>query len=274
MEIGQSVRLSIVNSAKKIYEFFVKTSFTMKLVMGEANVFKEIINILDSLINEGTFKFDGEKLSLKAIDSANVCMIDLEITKDSFLESEGEGKFKVKIKDLKDALKKAKKGDILCIELDKEKNRLKILLKGVVKRIFYVPLIAEEDEDIPEAKLDEFKTTIEIDSKVFKEIIESLETITESIIFESEKEKVRFSGGDELEEAVIEVDKMNESVLVFEVEEPSKAIYGVDYLKKMIKAQKFAPTVILKFANNYPLELTYKNLDYIRMTFILAPKLE
>jgi len=246
----------------------------LRITFEESNIFKETVNILASLINEGKFVFDGEKLKLTAIDAANVCLVQMEFTKDSFLEAEGEGEFIVKLDELKDALKKAKKSDVITLELDEEKGKLKVILKGTVKRIFALPLISEEVEEVPEPELGDFKTTIELDSKAFKEAIESIETISDNTIFEADEEKLTLRGGEELEEAIVEFDKMSEVVLKFEVEEPSKAMYGNDYLKKIIKAYKISATVLIKFANDYPLKLEYNNLDKNKLIFVLAPKLE
>jgi proliferating cell nuclear antigen len=246
----------------------------MKITFEETNIFKEAINILASIINEGKFIFDGERLKLTAIDAANVCLVHLEFTKDSFLEAEGSGEFIVKMDELKDALKKAKKSDIITLELDEEKNRLRVILKGSMKRIYSIPLISEEIEEIPEPNLEDFKVTIELDSKSFKEAIESIETISDNTIFEATKEKFILRGGEELEEAIVEFDNMSESILKFEVQEESKAMYGNDYLKKVIKAYKIASTVLIQFATDYPLKLEYNNLDKNKIIFVIAPKLE
>ncbi|MEO2154699.1 MAG: hypothetical protein ABGW69_02720, partial [Nanoarchaeota archaeon] len=80
--------------------------------------------------------------------------------------------------------------------------------------------------------------------------------------------------GEELEEAEVEFDKMSEVVLKFEVIEPSKAMYGNDYLKKIIKAYKISSTVLIQFATDYPLRLEYNNLDKNKLIFVLAPKIE
>ena len=246
----------------------------MKITFDEANVFKEIINILDSLINEGKFVFDGKTLKLRAIDAANVCLIDLEFSKDSFLEAEGKGEFIVKIEELKNSLKKAKKTDVITLELDEEKHRLKVILKGTFKRSFAIPLISEEVSEIPEASLEDFTTLIEIDSKVFKEAVETVETVSETSAFIVDEEKFIIKAEEDLEEASVEFDKLNEAIIKFEVKENSKALYSNDYLKKIIKTYKISPTVIIQFANSYPLKIEYNNLDKNKISFIIAPKIE
>ena len=243
----------------------------MKITLEDASVFKEIVNILDSLVHEGKFVFDGEKLRFKALDSANVCLIDLEINKDAFLEAEGEGEFVVKLQDLKDVLKKTKKSDVITLELT---DKLNITLKGSFKRRFGIPIIEHFDSEVPEANLDEFKSLTEMDSKIFKEAIETLEAVSYSTKFISDEEKLLLKSEEDLEEVEILFEKTNEAILKHEVKENSSAVYGNDYLKKIIKAYKVSPTVSLQFANSYPLKLEYKNLDKIKLSFILAPKIE
>jgi len=133
---------------------------------------------------------------------------------------------------------------------------------------------SEEIEEVPEPNLEDFKATIEVDSKSFKEAIESIEAISDNTIFEANKEKLILKGGEELEEAIVEFDNMSEAILKFEVTEESKAMYGNDYLKKIIKAYKISSTVLIQFATDYPLKLEYNNLDKNKITFVVAPKLE
>ncbi len=243
----------------------------MKAVLKNINDFKNLIDVLSSFFHEVKFKIGEEGLKLRAIDAANICLVDLHLTKEFFDEINGSSEFNIKIDNLKDILKKAKKGDTLTLELNPQTGKLKIELKGSTKRKYYLPLITEETDEIPEPELT-FKNNITIDTKTFKEIIENIDAVADNTIIESNESKFLFKGLDDLSEVVVELDKNNENVLEFKVEEEAKAMYGNDYLKKIAKL-KITPFVKLEFSNEYPLQLTFKD-DYKNVKFVIAPKLE
>jgi len=148
---------------------------------------------------------------------------------------------------------------------------LKIILKGNTKRTYYLPLISEEMDELPEPELS-FDNKITLDTKTFKEIIENIDLVADNTTIESKEDKIFFKGSDNLSEVVIELDKNNESVIEFKVEKPAIAMYGNDYLKKIAKL-KITPFVELNFSNEYPLQILFKD-DYKNVKFIVAPKLE
>jgi len=92
----------------------------MKAVLKNVNDFKNIVDVMSSFFHEVKFKLNEEGLKVRAIDSANICLVELKLNKDFFNEIQGSGEFIIKIDDLKDILKKAKKSDILTLELENE----------------------------------------------------------------------------------------------------------------------------------------------------------
>jgi len=247
----------------------------MRAVFSEGSIFKEVVNTIASILNEGLFEINEDGLKFRGIDASNVCLIDLKVDKEAFSEFEANESEKIKIKldSLKDALKKAKKTDTIILETDDKRSKLKVTLKGSIKRTFTIPLINDEGEEVPEPELKDFKVSIEIDSKTLKDAIETIETVSENTIFEATEDSFILSGNDDLEEAIVEIDKTSEPLITYNIEEPSKAMYGNDYLKKIIKASKIAPSTKIKFATEYPLVISFENSG-IRLSFVLAPKLD
>ena len=72
----------------------------------------------------------------------------------------------------------------------------------------------------------------------------------------------------------LELKKGEEGLAKLETTEPVKARYPLEYLKKMIKASKFANKVALEFSNDYPMRIVFKDIDKINLSFILAPRVE
>src|SRR3989344_1271170 len=95
----------------------------MRLSLSNPKLLSDSVAVISELVSDIKFKLDGDKLELIAMDPANVAMIALNL--DS----------------LKQILRRAKPSDYLTIELEEEKNKLNIKMKGDSTRTFSVSLI-------------------------------------------------------------------------------------------------------------------------------------
>src|SRR3989344_9070061 len=100
----------------------------MKLTLAEPKYLTEPISIIAELVNEVRFKLDKDKLELIAMDPANVAMVVFKLLSSAFTEYklDGHQEICVSLDSLKQILRRVKSSDILTLELDKDKNRLKI----------------------------------------------------------------------------------------------------------------------------------------------------
>ena len=115
----------------------------MRLVLAEPKFLKESVNIIAELVNDVNFKVTKDGVNLIAMDPANVAMIVFKLLGSAFVEYEtnGEKSFSVSLDSFKQILRRAKLSDTLILELDEDKNRLKVNLKGESDRNFNLSLI-------------------------------------------------------------------------------------------------------------------------------------
>jgi len=248
----------------------------MKAVMPDAKVLKKVVPILAGLISEGTFRATPEGISLVAMDPANVCMIILDLYPNAFVdyECEEEEVFTISLDDLKKILTKVKMKESVIMQLDKEKNRFLITFKGKSARTFALPLIETEktEQKVPELNL---PIKIEIDSKAMKEILDAAKTVADSVLFIADPApKFIIKAEGELKEMKVEFTPGDEAVISMDIPEKARARYSLDYLHKLTKASDVSDTVTIRFGNDYPVWLDYKLLDKLKLSFILAPRVE
>jgi DNA polymerase III sliding clamp (beta) subunit (PCNA family) len=72
----------------------------------------------------------------------------------------------------------------------------------------------------------------------------------------------------------MDLTKDNPALIIIETQADCKSKYGIDYLEKMIKADKIADTLTIHFGADYPLRLEFKKLDKLHLKFVLAPRVE
>ena len=75
-------------------------------------------------------------------------------------------------------------------------------------------------------------------------------------------------------EVNLQLNKESPSLLKINVTEPVKSKYSLEYLDKMTKVTKVAKSVTASLASDYPLKLDYATTDKLKVSFILAPRID
>lgn len=246
----------------------------MRLVLSEPRFLKESVNILSDLVSDVRIKLDPDKLEIIAMDPANVAMIVFRLLNSAFTEYEVSGMevISVNLESLKQVLSRSKPSDSIVLELDEEKNKLKIGLRGETKRNFSLGLIDihEKDQKIPDLN---FAGSINMSSLVFNDAIEDMGIVSDSV-------SLSVVGGNFLVEAIgtindakVEIRKNDDTSIELDGEKKEiKSKYSVTYLKKILKGGKLTDRVSLKFGQDYPLQIEYKVTDKLHLMTLLAPR--
>jgi proliferating cell nuclear antigen len=243
----------------------------MKLVLAETKFFKEPVSIISDLVTEARFNVKKDSINLIAMDPANVAMVVFKLLSTSFIEYSVKEELDIAINlaSLKQVLRRIKTNDTLTLEV--EDNKLKITLKSISVRTFYLPIIdvEEKNQKIPDLK---FGTMITMNSSDLNEAIEDVDIIGESVEFKCEEKKFSVSATGDLNKAIIDISADDNTKIV--CKEKVKSKYSIEYLKKMIQSSKISSKVMIYFNKDYPLKLEYKELNKVDMSFILAPRVE
>jgi len=244
----------------------------MKLTLADPKYLSDSVSIISELVNDVRFRCDKNKIELIAMDPANVAMVIFKLLSSSFTEYkiDEDVEICVSLDSFKQVLKRVKPSDLLTLELDSEKNRLKIKIVGESSRSFNLSLIdiTDNEQKIPSLK---FPLSVETHSSVFDEAVSDMSIISESVSLIAEKSKFILSSESKLHNARVEVGSDAETNVVLDVDSV-RSKYSLEYLKKMVKAGKLSPQVKIQFAENYPLKLDYTVKDKFQLTFLLAPR--
>ena len=242
-----------------------------ELQLKNPSILENSIGIISDFIQEATFTIDNNGIEMKAMDPANITMVILKILPSAFAKYEVKEpeEITLNLDNLKQALRRSKATDTLDLSL--ERNRLKLIFKGKSTKSFLIPLLEEtkKKREVPNL---EFKAEAELESNEFEDYINDADVVGDALTIEARPDTLIFSAGETSSKVRIELEK--NALISIKSEEPNKAIYAIDYLKKIAKASKIANTVKLRFSTDYPIRLDYKALDRAQMSFILAPRIE
>ncbi len=245
----------------------------MRFVLAEPKLLKDSVGIISDLVSDVKINFDQDKLQIIAMDPANVAMVVFKLLSTSFVEYEvGEGaSIAVNLDSLKQILGRAKPSDSVIFELDENKNRLRIEFKGETNRNFNLGLldIQERDQKIPTL---DFTGAIQLNTLVFNDIIDDMDIISDSIILNLDGDGLVIESVGNTSDAKAQVKAMEGSNITFKSDDPIRAKYSIEYLKKIAKGSKLSNYVQLEFGPDYPLKAEYKIKDKLQLTTILAPR--
>ena len=244
----------------------------MNLLLSEPRFLKEPVSIISEIVNEVKFKFDSDKIELTALDPAKISLVNFKLLSSAFVEYDvpENTQLSISLESLKSVLGRTKPSDTLKIELDKDKNSLKVQLKGETTRTFHIALLEleEEEKKIPDLS---FPLKINMPSSNLNDAIEDISVIADAVAFVAHKDKLIMEAESSVNSAKVEIPN-RENTLINLTGDSVKSRYGVEYLKKFLKASKLSEVVSVEFGQDYPLKLVYKIQDRLELSFIMAPR--
>lgn len=240
--------------------------------LAESRLLKQSIDAVSQLISECSVNLSKEGLDLKAMDSANVSMVDFRLLSGAFEKYEIKDRctIGVSMEDLTQVLRRAKPGDSLVLGM-KEKNRLEIIIAE--KRQFVIPLL-DLGEGVKKTPQLNFPATLEVRTEALEEAITDAEIVSDAIIFEADREKFVVRAEGDGRKAEVHMKKGSEEVIGLDVGEKVHSMFPLEYLKKIVKGARIADTAKIFLGNDYPLKVTAEVKDQLSIAFILAPRIE
>ncbi len=245
----------------------------MKLTLSEVRYFKDSIAVISELVNEATFKVKPEGLEMIAMDPANVAMVVFKLLSSCFSEYHLDKPVNISINlnNLKQILRRAKPNDVLTLSLGE--GKLEVTLKSDTTRKFSLPLIDIEEKEKKRPDL-KFPISIKTTAAILSDAIEDVGIVAESVTFEGSPHSMRIVAEGDLSKAEIDIIPDDKTRIDSTTKDAVMAKYSVEYLKKMISASKIADEVKIEFDKNYPLQLEFKAIDKVMLSFILAPRVD
>ncbi|MBT3303797.1 proliferating cell nuclear antigen (pcna) [Candidatus Woesearchaeota archaeon] len=246
----------------------------MKLTLAEPKYLKESISIISELVNEAKFKVTSNGIEMIAMDPANVAMVVFKLLSSCFVEYniKKETEIGINLTNLRQVLRRAKPTDAVTLEFG-EDNKLTVILKSKTTRSFSIPVMELEDKEqkVPELA---FPVIIETDAEVISEAIEDIGVVSESVTLICEQKKLILKGEGNLSKAQVEIESDKKTIITNDETDPVKAKYSIEYFKKIIGGSKLSDRVTLLFDKEYPMKLTFQEVDKVQLSFILAPRVE
>ncbi len=237
----------------------------------KSETLKSIVDIVSTLVDEAKFNVNSDGFSLKAVDPAHVAMVDLEVGKGAFEEfAADDTELGVDLDKIKEVLRLARAGDVINIEQDEERNRLKIDVGNVSRRMNLVDTTGMSDPKVPNLSL---TTRLSVAAEELQRGIRAAESVSDHIALSATSQEFEmFSEGD-TDTVSLKLDK--DSLVSLESEEDTKSLFPLDYFSNMIKAISGSTVVSISLGSDYPVRMEFDIADGEgKVGYLLAPRIE
>ncbi|MEX0568292.1 MAG: hypothetical protein Q6363_003915 [Candidatus Njordarchaeota archaeon] len=259
------------------------------VVFEDVKIIRSLFRGVSDLLSEANLFVDEEGLKVQGLDDSRVAMLSLRMPSSAFHSFDfepQEGSEVIQIglnfSDIKKIFAKAKAKDSVKLALvQEERPYFEItFFRGTIDdmtqvRRFKIPVLEVPAETIAPKEL-ELDVTVEFATGSWiADLVESASIVADDlqVVASKEEEKITFIAEGELGKFEYPVDlSRDETVMRSEIQNDARAIYSLDYLKKMDTPAKIADSVIIRFSSNMPMELSYLVGGGFELKYLLAPR--
>ncbi|MEM4222174.1 MAG: proliferating cell nuclear antigen (pcna) [archaeon] len=240
----------------------------------DAAIFKNSVDALVTLIDEGVFELDSTGMKFRAMDPSLIAMVDFFMPKSAFssFNVEGEEKFGINLLDLSKVLGRIRTGESLTVKLDKEKSRLYLIFKGKSTRRISLPLL-DIEKNVPKVPNIAFDSRIKLLGDVLKEGLKDAALVSANVTLRANQEAFIIEAKGDRGEVNIELKKGEEALAEHQVSGESKAIFPLEYLNDLLKPAPSDELIELNLKTDSPLKLHF-NVGDASVDYYLAPRTE
>lgn len=226
----------------------------------DRKLFKRFIDITSSVVIEANMEIFSERLHIRSIDSANICIIDATLYCDT--TSDDEGSVFIDLNKLSNILNKAKDDTIF---LDINKNIMHI---ECGKMSADLTIYKNSSKPIPDVNIP-FSVNMVLNGEQFTNAIKGINKLSEKIKFTAYDDHLNIyvNNNDDIYEWNVDIIESKESS---EVEIVSAFPY--EYVSDISGAVTSFESINLRYGNDTPFTMNC-NDDNFDVEFILAPRI-
>ena len=243
-----------------------------KAIVG-ASTLQDALDSVSVLVDECKIRLNEDALSIRAVDPANVGMVDLTLEAAAFESYDADGGvIGVNLARLEDIAGMAGSGDLIHLKLDEETRKLHIEIDGLSYTLALIdPESIRQEPDIPELDL---SAEIVVEGAQLDRGVTAADMVSDHI-------RLRVAEADEafLIEAEGDTDdvdlKLTREDLIALTAGPADSLFSLDYLKDMNKAIPGDAEVTVELGEEFPVKLHYGFGEGLgQVTFMLAPRIQ
>jgi proliferating cell nuclear antigen len=238
-----------------------------------ASTLRDALDSVSVLVDECKVRLNEDGLSIRAVDPANVGMVDLSLDAAAFESYEADGGvIGVNLARLEDIAGMGNAGDLVHLELDEQTRKLHIRIDGLSYTLALIdPDSIRQEPDIPDLDL---PARIVVEGNQLDRGITAADMVSDHINLRVDEDEATFHI--EAEGDTDDVDfEIGAGDLIDLDAGPADSLFSLDYLKDMNRAIPGDAEVTVELGEEFPVKLHYDFAEGLgNVTFMLAPRIQ
>lgn len=237
--------------------------------MDNAKYWRDCLDAIVSLVNEGSFNISKDGISLKAMDPSGISMVSFFIPGKSFskFNIDKEASIGLNLDNLSKIMSRTR--DMEALSMKDSDSKLNMEFIGDSRRRYRLPIIDVRSgvEKEPDVK---FETSVEMLADPLKEIIKDASQISSYIGFKASKEQFMISAFGDSGELEEQHESGSKIIKKLDAPENAEVTFNLEYLDSIVKGCPVGNSIKMSLKSEKPLKLSYNIKDAV-LTYYLAP---
>ncbi|GAA0669427.1 DNA polymerase sliding clamp [Natronoarchaeum mannanilyticum] len=225
------------------------------------------------LVDECKIHLEEDGIAIRAVDPANVGMVDLSLDAAAFESYEADGGLiGVNLSRLEDIVGMADSGQLVELELDEETRKLHIQIDGLEYTLALIdPDSIRQEPDIPDLDL---PAEIVIEGADINRAVTAADMVSDHIALgvDADAEMFYVEAEGDTDDVRLELDRED---LIDLQAGAARSLFSLDYLKDMNKAIAKDGEVTTELGEEFPVKMHFDIAEgQGNVTFMLAPRIQ
>jgi proliferating cell nuclear antigen len=240
----------------------------------EVGHLQEAIDAAHAIVDECRIHLDTDELVIRAVDPANVAMVDENVSADAFEAYDTDcGEIGINLERLDEVVDIADNDDDLVqFDLDPKTRKLNVQVNAVDYTLALIdPEAIRAEPDIPDLDL---PAAVSIDEAEFKRAIRAADMVADHITLQVDEREECF-----IANAEGDTDDVDLELAGDDLEDAdwgsAYSLFSLEYLKDLRKPIPTGTVVRMQLGEEFPAKLTFELADgTVDVEFMLAPRIQ
>ena len=238
-----------------------------------ASTLGDALDSVSVLVDECKIRLNEDGLAIRAVDPANVGMVDLELEAGAFESYDADGGvIGVNLARLEDIASMANADDLVHLELDEETRKLHIQMDGLSYTLALIdPDSIRQEPDIPDLDL---SAEIVVEGAQLGRGITAADMVSDHIRLRVDPDDEAFLVEAQGDTDDVDLELSREDLIDLKAG-GADSLFSLDYLKDMNKAIASDAEVTIELGEEFPVKLHYGFAEGLgNVTYMLAPRIQ
>jgi proliferating cell nuclear antigen len=239
----------------------------------DAETLQSALDSVSVLVDECKIHLEEDGISIRAVDPANVGMVDLVLDRDAFESYETDGGIiGVNLSRLEDIAKMVESGQLVDLELDEQTRKLHIHTDGLEYTLALIdPDSIRQEPDIPDLDL---PAKIVLEGRDIDRAVRAADMVSDHIALGVDGDENYFYVDAEGDTDDVHFELVEEDLISLRAGD-ARSLFSLDYLKDMNRAIPKDAEVTIDLGEEYPVKLHFEIAEGMgHVTYMLAPRIQ